>query len=240
VIFRAAIHDTTRGNEFDDKCQLLCCSAHGFQLYCYLILRPPHTILIDTGKAEHLTSLIATLSSLGVVPEDVTHVIVTHGHQDHAGGVAGFPFAHKHIHAKDTPLLSETDLAEFIPNLPDDGAVQGLQCQLLGQHTPGSVALFDPQSRVMFCGDHICFYGDALPKDGPVSYGGELREITYKYVRRWMRGPERLDDNNLALFLKGLATLAAFNPEVLCTGHGAILRGDISSFLARLQEAASR
>jgi len=207
---------------------------------CYLLLRPPHTILIDTGKAEHLTSLIATLNSLDVAPEDVTHIIATHGHQDHVGGVAGFPFAHKHIHAKDTPLLSETSLTEFIPNLPNDGAVLSLHCHLLGQHTPGSVAFFDPQSRSMFCGDHICFFGDALPKDGPASYGSELREITYKYIRKWMRGPERLDDNNLALFLKGLATLAAFDPEALCTGHGAILTGDITPFLERLQEAASR
>jgi glyoxylase-like metal-dependent hydrolase (beta-lactamase superfamily II) len=207
---------------------------------CYLLLRPPHTILIDTGKTEHLALLIATLSSLGVAPEDVTHIIATHGHQDHVGGAAGFPFAHRHIHAQDTPLLTETSLAEFIPNLPDNSAIIGLQCHLLGQHTPGSIALFDPQSRAVFCGDHICFFGDALPEDGPVSYGGRLREITYKYIHKWMHGPERLDDNDLALFLRGLATLAAFEAEILCTGHGAILEGDITPFFARLQEAASR
>lgn len=207
---------------------------------CYLLLRPPHTILIDTGKAEHLTALIATLSNLGVAPEDVTHIIATHGHQDHIGGAAGFPFAHKHIHAHDAPLLAELSLPEFIPNLPDDGALLGLQCHLLGQHTPGSIALFDPKSRAVFCGDHICFFGDALPEDGPVSYGGKLRKITYEYFHKWMRGPERLDDNSLALFLKGLATLATFEAEVLCTGHGAILIRDITLFLALLQEAASR
>ena len=207
---------------------------------CYLLLRPPHTILIDTGKAEHLASLIATLSSLGVAPEDVTHIIATHGHQDHVGGAAGFPFADRHIHVRDIPLLSETTHAEFSPDLPDNGVVLGLRCRLLGQHTPGSIALFDPQSGAVFCGDHICFFGDALPEDGPVSFGGRLREITYRYIRKWMRGPERLDDDSLALFLEGLATLAAFEAEVLCTGHGAILTEAISPFLARLQEAASR
>ena len=55
-----------------------------------------------------------------------------------------------------------------------------------------------------------------------------------------MHGSERLDDNNLGLFLKALATLAAFDPEVLCTGHGAILTGDIIPFLERIQEAANR
>jgi len=207
---------------------------------CYLLFRPPHTILIDTGKAEHLTSLLATLNSLGVAPEDITHIIATHGHQDHIGGAAGFPIAQKHIHAKDTPLLAETSLADFIPDLPDNGTVLGLQCHLLGQHTPGSIALFDPQSRAVFCGDHICFFADALPEDGPVSYGGELREITYKYIHQWMRGPERLADDNLAIFLRGFETLASFEAKVLCTGHGAILEGDIVPFLERLQESASR
>ena len=206
---------------------------------CYLLLRPPHTILIDTGKAEHLTPLIAILGSLGVAAEDVTHIIATHGHQDHVGAAAGFPVAERLIHAQDAPLLAETSLAQFSLNLPDNGEVLGLRCRLLRQHTPGSVALYDPQSKAAFCGDHICFFGDPLPSDGPVSYGAGLREITYNYIHEWMHGPDRLDDDNLDRFLKGLVTLAAFEADVLCTGHGAILTGDIALFLARLQEAAS-
>lgn len=206
---------------------------------CYLLFRPPETILIDSGKAEHLPALIAALGGLGVIPEDVTHIIATHGHVDHVGGAAGFQFARRHIHAQDMPTLEETDPGEFVPDLPDNGTVLGLGCRLLGQHTPGSIALFDPQTRAVFSGDHIAFFADPLPEDGPVSYGRELRQITYEFVHDWMRGPERLEGHDLALFLKGLATLAGFEAEVLCTGHGAVLTGDIASFLERLKEEAS-
>jgi glyoxylase-like metal-dependent hydrolase (beta-lactamase superfamily II) len=39
----------------------------------------------------------AALAPLGLRPEDVTEVIVTHLHYDHAGGLALFPHAHLHL-----------------------------------------------------------------------------------------------------------------------------------------------
>ncbi len=206
---------------------------------CYLLLRPPHTILIDTGKAEHLSSLIGALGSLGLKPEDVTHIIATHGHRDHVGAAAGFPAAARFIHPQDVPLLETTNQAAFDPSLPENGKVLSLRCVLLGQHTPGSVALFDPQSKALFCGDHICFFGDPLPSDGPISYAAELRQTTCEFMRDWMHGPDRFDDTNLTLSLKGLEYMREFEADVLCTGHGAVLVGDINPFLMQIQEAVS-
>jgi glyoxylase-like metal-dependent hydrolase (beta-lactamase superfamily II) len=100
---------------------------------CYLLLRPAHTILIDTGKAEHLPSLIGVLGSLGVAPEDVTDILATHGHRDHVGAAAGFPAAARLIHAQEASLLTEASLAEFSPHLPDNGVALGLQCRLVNQ-----------------------------------------------------------------------------------------------------------
>jgi glyoxylase-like metal-dependent hydrolase (beta-lactamase superfamily II) len=117
--------------------------------------------------------------------------------------------------------------------------VLGLQVLLLGQHTPGSVAFYDPQSRALFCGDHVCFFGDPLPQDGPVSYAAELRQVTYDYFRDYMHGPDRFDDRSLALFIAGLGALAGFEAEFLCTSHGAVLEGNIRPFLVRLQEVSS-
>lgn len=42
--------------------------------------------LVDTGSATSHTHLINGLSQLGVQPEDLDYVIVTHVHLDHAGG----------------------------------------------------------------------------------------------------------------------------------------------------------
>ena len=207
---------------------------------CYLLIRPPYNILIDAGKAQHLPAMLSALGSLNVTPEDVTHIIATHGHPDHIGGCTGFHFAHKQIHKDDTSLLTDAYSAEFSPILFDYGEVLGLKLLLLGQHTPGSIAIFDPHTKALFSGDHICFFGDALPKDGPVSSGNELRLITFKYFHEWMLGPDFLDEENLSLFLKGLANMTTFQAETLCTGHGAILTGEINPFLEKLQEVVSR
>uniref|UniRef100_A0A8C3QV66 Metallo-beta-lactamase domain-containing protein 1 n=1 Tax=Cyanoderma ruficeps TaxID=181631 RepID=A0A8C3QV66_9PASS len=51
------------------------------------------TVLVDTGGPWLRDSLPGMLQEHGVTPDDVTHVIVTHGHSDHAGNVNLFPSA---------------------------------------------------------------------------------------------------------------------------------------------------
>lgn len=63
-----------------------------------------------------------TLARIGVVPEEVQHLIITHFHADHIGGLAEFPNArvYYHEHAL-APLLGCTPLrqtrAAFLPTL---------------------------------------------------------------------------------------------------------------------------
>ena len=50
-----------------------------------------NTVLFDAGAGSHFMptagQLMASLDTAGVAPEDVTHVIFTHGHPDHLWGV---------------------------------------------------------------------------------------------------------------------------------------------------------
>lgn len=62
------------------------------------------------------------LASIGVRPEDVRHVIVTHFHGDHVGGLAEFPQAQIHHHEQAlAPLLARSPFrqtrAAFLPDL---------------------------------------------------------------------------------------------------------------------------
>ena len=43
--------------------------------------------LVDTGYARTVPELLAALQGAGVTPQDVTHVILTHAHGDHIGGL---------------------------------------------------------------------------------------------------------------------------------------------------------
>ncbi|NXS28848.1 MBLC1 protein, partial [Pomatostomus ruficeps] len=58
-----------------------------------LVSGGPLTVLVDTGGPWLRPHLPALLESHGVTAEDVTHVVVTHGHSDHVGNVNLFPAA---------------------------------------------------------------------------------------------------------------------------------------------------
>jgi glyoxylase-like metal-dependent hydrolase (beta-lactamase superfamily II) len=50
---------------------------------------------------SHAETAIEQVKALGYAPQDVKHVIVTHLDLDHAGGLADFPHAKVHLHAKE-------------------------------------------------------------------------------------------------------------------------------------------
>ncbi|NXQ56219.1 MBLC1 protein, partial [Anthoscopus minutus] len=53
----------------------------------------PLTVLVDTGGPWLRQRLPELLEAQGVTPGQVTHVVVTHGHSDHAGNLNLFPQA---------------------------------------------------------------------------------------------------------------------------------------------------
>lgn len=81
---------------------------HPMDYFMWLLRRGHQTILVDTGYDEAeaarrqrpiLMDPHAALAPLGVTPEQITEVIVTHLHYDHAGGLHLFPNARLHLQA---------------------------------------------------------------------------------------------------------------------------------------------
>ncbi|NXP79132.1 MBLC1 protein, partial [Ramphastos sulfuratus] len=58
-----------------------------------LVWGGPVTALVDTGGPWGRGHLLQLLAAQGLCPEDVTHVVVTHGHSDHVGNINLFPEA---------------------------------------------------------------------------------------------------------------------------------------------------
>src|SRR5688572_27786947 len=82
-----------RAQPADDQNRIRCATN------CVLARDGRHTVLIDTGYGGKASAaerergsleagepLLASLAALGVSPEDVTHVVLSHLHFDHAGG----------------------------------------------------------------------------------------------------------------------------------------------------------
>ncbi len=54
--------------------------------------------VVDPGMVPHPSSILDPLASLGLAPEDVTDVVLSHHHPDHTMNVALFPAVRVHDH----------------------------------------------------------------------------------------------------------------------------------------------
>jgi glyoxylase-like metal-dependent hydrolase (beta-lactamase superfamily II) len=68
------------------------------------LVEGPAPVLVETGSQSSVPALLAALDDLGVSPNDLAGVAVTHIHLDHAGGVGDvarvFPNATVYVHEK--------------------------------------------------------------------------------------------------------------------------------------------
>ncbi len=75
------------------------------------LVRADRLTLVETGARTSADSLIATLGDLGVSPEDLDQIVLTHIHLDHCGGVGDvmrtFPRARLFVHRRGARHLAE-------------------------------------------------------------------------------------------------------------------------------------
>lgn len=193
---------------------------------CYFIVEGQSVTVIDSGKQQHAEYIEQALRSIGKSVDDVTLCLVTHGHEDHVQAASIFKYAKKMVHPNEKDTIECSDPEHFFFELPSKGEYGDFDSQLVGYHSPGSVAFFHRPTKTLFTGDFLCFFGDPLSPDGLVSVGADLREEWLKYLRQG-----GVSANNLPQFLTGLEILAAFDPEAMCTGHGGVLIGNIKEFI---------
>jgi glyoxylase-like metal-dependent hydrolase (beta-lactamase superfamily II) len=62
-------------------------------------------VLIDAGQDGEAKAIKAALAARNLQPEDVVAILLTHGHNDHFGGIAAFPNAQVMAMAADVPLV---------------------------------------------------------------------------------------------------------------------------------------
>jgi glyoxylase-like metal-dependent hydrolase (beta-lactamase superfamily II) len=161
--------------------------------YFFWVLRGRHgDVVIDTGfsatggakrKRETLIEPLQALSEIGVTPESVQLLVLTHLHYDHVGNVDAFPNARLVIprtdfefwmspHAKQ-PLFHhsvEDDELDLIRRAYADGRVElfdqrtevapGVEIIEVGGHSPGQSMLLVPTSAgtVLLASDAVHYY----------------------------------------------------------------------------------
>ncbi len=78
--------------------------------HAFLLCEGNDLVLVDAGPEDEGAHLLDTLRTEGVVLSDIDHVVVTHAHQDHAGGLRAVKEATDAtvwMHAADATLVEE-------------------------------------------------------------------------------------------------------------------------------------
>lgn len=138
----------------DDRLHLQHVSL-GF-VSAYVLVRGSEVAIVDTGTSDSRDAILAGLDAMSVGPEMVRHIVLTHNHGDHAGGLAGLEAdlsgATVYAGAADIgSIQSSLTLTE----VNDGDEVFGMGIIGTPGHTPGSISLFDTASGILVAGDAI-------------------------------------------------------------------------------------
>ncbi len=109
--------------------------------------------LVDSGMFWNGRAVLRYIASIGRQPEDLSHILVTHKHPDHVGGI-------RHVSKRTGAAVAAH------PNdmLPIGGGVRVIHTP---GHTDGSVCFLHEPTRTLFSGDTIFSDGKRISRSVP-------------------------------------------------------------------------
>ena len=191
------------------------------------------TTLIDTGTPGKQGNIINYLQNeLKSKPEDIKTIVLTHHHMDHTGSlyelkkitkadiaaykedidiISGEKSSSDPIYMRFVSRLMATFTSyKFIKpdiSLDENDMVDNYRVIHTPGHTPGSIALYNPDNGVIFVGDTLTYDGNKV--GGPPSF---------------------LINDNEAL-KKSIKKISDLDPDIMLSGHGKPLTENTSKMI---------
>lgn len=154
-------------------------------LIFFLIETENKKILVDAGcdtmpryELSDFYSPVTILENYGVKREEITHVLMTHGHHDHADGLRYYKDALICMHSDSFEDIQKYITDEFTVKTFDDDELKitdNITLKHIGGHTSGScvVLVKSPQTTYVICGDE-CYSKVNIEKQIPT---GNTRSV---------------------------------------------------------------
>jgi glyoxylase-like metal-dependent hydrolase (beta-lactamase superfamily II) len=165
----------------------------------FVVISSEDVLLLDGGlgfEVDGQLQLLKNLMDAGINPGEITKVLMSHLHKDHAGGITyrdkttgdyqlTFPNATYYIQQKELDFAFEKGLPSYIPQelealcnapqvklLDGDGVIDGyIQYQLVGGHCP-----YHQVFRIVDGGETVFFGGDNAP---------QLQQMKSRFVAKY-------------------------------------------------------
>ncbi|MBI5670493.1 MAG: MBL fold metallo-hydrolase [Chloroflexi bacterium] len=217
----------------------------------YVIAGRDGLALVDTSLSPQTPErLEPQLHRHGYTLDDIRHILITHAHPDHIGGLAAFQQrinARTAVHRRDAPIVrgeqpqprprpeDVRDLSRLMlygPTMPPpiparvdreltggdtlDEILPGLEVVETFGHSPGHVAFWWPDKRLLFAGDVVMHL--------PWTLALPIAAFT----------------QDMAEEKRSVLKIADLNPDILCPGHGRPITGGAGAALRRLAQRLKR
>ncbi len=216
----------------------------------YLLAGGNELAIIDPGPGSMIEALLDAIRQAGFEPHDVTHLLATHVHLDHAGSVGSLvkymPRAKVYAHSKGVPhLLDTTKVVASATRIYGDrmkqlwGEIESTPAERLQAienedvvHTAGRrlEVRYTPGHAV----HHVIFFdassGDLFAGD---TAGVRLQGVDY------VRPPTPPPDIDLEAWINSMNIIKELRPDVLYLGHFGATR-TVEQHLQRLREQLGR
>lgn len=164
----------------------------------FVVITAKDILLLDTGlgfRKNNELQIHANLKANGINPADVTKVLLTHLHKDHAGGVSykdnlghyhyAFPNATYYVNEKELDFAYDTGFPSFMTDeisvlvnsskvvlLNDEGVIDGyIHYEVTGGHSPHHQVF-----KITEGNEIIFFGGDEAP---------QLQQMKSKFVAKY-------------------------------------------------------
>lgn len=165
----------------------------------YVLVRGSEAAVVDTGNPGSGADIASALGTLGVGWSAVRHVILTHAHGDHVGGLSDVLTEAPEANV----YAGELDIGAILTPAPvqavgDGDEVLGLEIIETPGHTPGHISVLDT-------GIGLLVAGDALNTDDAGSV---------------VSGPNPSFTADMGTANESVAKLASREFETLAVGHG--------------------
>jgi len=177
-------------------------------------------VIVDTGVGNWMNPLWPQLAQLNIGADNVSKIILTHAHHDHAMGT--FLILEKadpkvYIHTKDTRYIASR-LGENLVKVEEGDIIETplwpLEVYWTPGHTTGGICLYAREEKILFSGDTVFPDGYYGRYDGE---SGSLEQIT-----------------------ESLGKLKELDVEVMLPGHGIPVFKDANTHIAKSYNQASR